>query len=115
MSRVGVGTEDSQLARKRAAAAIIGAKKNTRSRVRERVSKEFKLGRCYGEPTIVAVPPSALPTNVSTSPMGLAIAVLPPPAKSRPTAFGLASTSCTMSDPESPLFRNLLPLFAITI
>ena len=60
-------------------------------------------------PTIVAV------RNASTSSMGFAIAVELLPAKSRPTAFGFVATSSTISDPESPLLRNLLPRFAITI
>ena len=60
-------------------------------------------------PTIVA------PRNESTSSMGFAIAVELLPAKSRPTARGFVPTSSTISDPESPLFRNLLPRFVITI
>ena len=37
------------------------------------------------------------------------------PAKSNPIARGLVATSSTINEPESPLFKNLLPLFPITI
>jgi hypothetical protein len=47
--------------------------------------------------------------------IGFAIALVLLPAKSKPTARGFVVTSSTISDPESPLFKNLLPLFAITI
>src|SRR5713101_9487130 len=60
-------------------------------------------------PTIVA------PRNERTWLIGFAIALVLLPAKSKPTARGFVATSSTISDPESPLFKNLLPLFAITI
>ena len=47
--------------------------------------------------------------------MGFAIALLLLPAKSKPTARGFVVTSSTISEPESPLLRNLLLLFVITI
>src|SRR6266480_3956102 len=69
----------------------------------------LKSDRLDPPPTIVA------PRNASTWPIGFAIAVVLLPAKSNPTARGFVAASSTISDPESPLSKNLLPLLAITI
>ena len=66
-------------------------------------------------PTIVAVPPSLLPTNWSTGSIGFAMALVLLPAYSNPTARGFVATFSTMSEPESPARRNLLPRLEITI
>src|SRR5262245_56834361 len=68
----------------------------------------------YYLPAIVAVPPHLEPRKVSTSPIGLAIALVLLPAKSRPTARGLVATSSTIKEPESPLFKKELAELAIT-
>jgi len=53
--------------------------------------------------------------NWRISPIGFAIALVLLPAYRSPTARGLVARFCTMSEPESPEFRNLLLLLAITI
>jgi hypothetical protein len=50
-------------------------------------------GRSGYWPTMDAVPPSLGPRNCRTVPMGLAMALTPLPAESRPTARGLVATS----------------------
>ena len=52
---------------------------------------------------------------LSTSPIGLAIAVVLLPANSRPTARGLVVTSSTMQRARVAGVEELLPLFATTI
>ena len=55
------------------------------------------------------------PRKLNTSLIGLAIASVLLPAKSNPTDRGFVALSSTINDPESPLFKNLLALFAMTI
>src|SRR5439155_20496076 len=64
---------------------------------------------------LVQLPTMVAPRKLSTCPIGFAIADCELPANSRPTARGFVATSSTMSEPESPLFRNREPLFLITI
>ena len=52
------------------------------------------------------------PRWLSTAPIGFATAIELLPANSRPTARGFVVTSSTIREPESPEFRNWLPLFA---
>src|SRR5438093_396177 len=64
---------------------------------------------------LLQLPTIDAPSCARSSPIGLATAIPPPPAKHRPTARGFVDTSSTINEPESPEFRNLLPRFLMKI
>src|SRR6185503_10021870 len=72
-------------------------------------ASSYLVGRRVQFPTIEA------PRKLSTWPIGFAIADCELPANSRPTARAWVETSSTISEPESPLFKNREPRLRITI